>query len=291
MTKLRILVLGSSGMAGHVVTTYLKDNKVFDVIDVGPRKKITDTTRIVDLENPEAITTLLDDTHPDVLVNCTGVLVKASESNKRDATWFNAYLPRLLSELCVYRKIRLIHLSTDCVFSGANGPYCETSAYDGRDFYDRSKALGEVTEGEDLTIRTSIIGPELRSEGTGLFHWFITQKGKVCGFRKAFWSGVTTLELAKFITYLIESESNIKGLIHYSVPGGISKFHLLEEIQKCFRVTTRIEPLDLPVIDKRLICTRTDLGMVPPEYPQQLQELADWIKLHKEFYPHYKEFI
>jgi len=217
--------------------------------------------------------------------------VKESEAKKCEATWFNAYLPRYLSEQCSMRHIRLIHISTDCVFSGKNGPYKEDSPYDGNDFYDRSKALGEVAEGTDLTIRTSIIGPELKIDGTGLFHWFVRQQGPVLGFKKAYWSGVTTLELAKFINHLLLDDPNLRGLVHYSVSEGISKYDLLKLICNIFGIETTISPVDLPKIDKRLICPRTDIGMNPPIYSQQLQELADWMKLHKEFYPHYKEFI
>jgi dTDP-4-dehydrorhamnose reductase len=243
---------------------------------------------LCDLEDPREVAELLDRLDPGVLVNCTGVLVRASEERKGEAVWFNAYLPRLLSMLCAERGIRLIHLSTDCVFSGRGGPYREDSPRDGDEFYDRSKALGEVVEKGDLTIRTSIIGPELRASGTGLFDWFMHADGQVKGYRCALWSGVTTLELAKFIRHLVSTQTSLSGLVHYSVEGGISKYGLLGLINETMGLGKEILPVDEPAIDKRLVCTRVDLGVSPAPYDRQIAEIAAWIASHEYLYPDYR---
>lgn len=285
----RVLILGSSGMAGHVITLYLHEVTDYLIFDVGPRKKAFSDTILCDLEKLEEIQKLIDSIKPNIIVNCTGVLVKASEENKREAVWFNAFLPRYLSTICESNGIRFMHLSTDCVFSGKFGPYNEESFRDGEAFYDRSKALGEVVEGSDLTIRTSIIGPELKILGSGLFDWVMRQRGEICGYRKALWSGVTTLELAKYIHFLIEYKSHLSGLIHYAVTGGISKYELLLIIDRVFDLKVLVRPVDEPVLDKRLINTRNDLGMNPSKYDKQLQEMKNWIKFHHSIYPQYLE--
>lgn len=285
----KVLVLGSSGMAGHVMAMYLRDSTGFEVVDVGPRRPVFPTTLLCNLEDGREVRNLIATVKPDVIVNCTGVLVKASEERKWEAAWFNACLPHLLSELCSTGGIRLIHISTDCVFSGASGPYEEADNRDGKAFYDRSKALGELDNDRDLTIRTSIIGPELKDDATGLFDWAMKQRGHVHGYRKALWSGVTTVELAKFVRYLIIENTNLAGLVHYSVAGGISKLDLLIAMDEIFSLGLLIAPVDEPVLDKRLLCTRDDLGMTPPDYRSQLLELKEWIASHRAQYPVFAE--
>lgn len=286
----RILVLGSSGMAGHAVTLRLKSNPALEVVDCGPRRRAFPGTLTCDLESPGRIESLLKEVCPDFLINCTGVLVQASRERKREALWVNSLLPRILSEACASRRIKLVHLGTDCVFSGAAGPYREDSFRDGDEFYDRTKALGEVTDGGDLTIRTSIIGPELRADGTGLLHWFLTlPKGaEIKGFRKALWSGVTTLELAGFIEHVVLDRPELSGLAHFSVSGGISKYDLLSMIAGIFGTSVRMTPSDEPVLDKRLICTRKDLGRAPSAYEEQIRVMKDWILSRPDLYPHYR---
>ena len=284
-----VLVLGSSGMAGHALAAYIRESGGFDVSDVGPRSRAFESTILADILTNEGLERRIDEIAPGCVVNCVGMLVKACEERKREAIYINAYLPRLLSEICASRAIRLIHLSTDCVFSGANGPYDEDATRDGDSFYDRTKALGEIVDGGDLTIRTSIIGPELREDGTGLFDWFVRQEGETYGFRSALWSGVTTIELAKFIHHVILRKPDLAGLVHYSVSGGISKFDLLGLIREEFGTKSRVVPVDEPRIDKRLICTRTDLGMAPVPYSLQIAEMRDWIRSHSDLYPRFRE--
>jgi dTDP-4-dehydrorhamnose reductase len=276
-------------MAGHLMTLYLRKEGGLDVADVGPRRAVFPGTLIRDLEDPATVRKLVRETEAQVVVNCTGVLVRASEERKREAVWFNSYLPHLLAECCAESGARLIHLSTDCVFSGAKGPYTEASFRDGEAFYDRSKSLGELEDGSSLTIRTSIIGPELRSEGSGLLDWAMRQRGTIRGYRKALWSGVTTLELAKFVLFCIEKKAGISGLVHFSVAGGISKYDLLRLVNEVYGKGLTVEPTDEPVLDKRLICTRRDLGTESASYAEQLKALKAWTDGMPELYPHYSE--
>lgn len=274
-------------MAGHVMVEELRGAADMDVYDIGPRNMPFPDSRTCDLRDIAAVRSSIDEIAPEVIVNCTGVLVKASEESKLDAIWINAYFPQLLSAICAETGIRLIHLSTDCVFSGLNGPYRETSFRDGDDYYGRSKCLGELFNRRDLTIRTSIIGPELRKNGTGLLHWMLMQVNSVNGYTAALWSGVTTLELARFVYFVITNQINLSGLVHYSVNGGISKYDLLNQISRAFGLAITIQPVDLPHLDKRLICSRNDIGIAPPPYLDQLTALAQFMRTHQKLYPHY----
>lgn len=276
-------------MFGHVVTQYLRENTKHHIRDIGPRRQVFDRSLLCDLYNKESVVKLIEEYAPDIVVNCVGVLVRASEERKSDAVWFNAYFPHLLSQVCDATGARFLHISTDCVFSGESGPYIESSRKDGIDFYGRTKALGEPCGAHDLTIRTSIIGPELRNSGTGLFEWFLRQEGVVQGYTKALWSGVTTLELAKFIAFVIDELLELNGLVHYAVPGGISKYDLLCEIRKVFKKNIDIQPVASPVLDKRLKNTRRDFCVAPPAYTTQLEELNSWIEGHESFYATFKE--
>jgi dTDP-4-dehydrorhamnose reductase len=284
----RVLVLGSSGMAGHIVTLALSAKPGLRVFNAGPRRKIFDSTLALDTRDPPAVERLLKQTNPHFVINCVGVLIKASEEDALDAIWHNAYFPRLLSAICARDSRKLIHLSTDCVFSGKNGPYREADFRDGDLVYDRTKALGEVTNGRDLTIRTSIVGPELKENGPGLFNWFMAQRGTIKGYAKVFWSGVTTMQLAVFLLYLITSNPELSGLVHYATPGGISKLELLSLFNDTFHRGIGIDSTDIPMVDKRLIDTRMDFQCKPPAYAQQISAMKLWIDDHARLYPHYK---
>jgi dTDP-4-dehydrorhamnose reductase len=283
----RVIVLGSSGMAGHVVTLTLGETTGLQVFDIGPRRKIFDSTYLIDVKKQVEIEHMIDQLRPDYLVNCIGVLVRESETNRLDAIWCNAYLPNLLSDICRNRSVKLIHLSTDCVFSGKNGPYAENSICDGNGYYDRTKVLGEITGGSDLTIRTSILGPELDPDGVGLFNWFMAQKGKVNGFSRALWSGVTTLQLAEFLRHMIASHVDLTGIIHYSTMPGISKFEIIRMLSIEFEKGIIVTPVPEPIVDKRLMNTRSDFRSNPPDYHEQFGAMKQWIFDHASLYPHY----
>lgn len=281
-----MMVLGSTGMAGHVVTAHLETNPALNVNNYS-RSRFNDRTVLINASDHDLLDREIMDFSPDVIVNCIGVLIKESEKDIKRAIEVNSLLPHYLVSMCDRHGGRLVHLSTDCVFSGKNGPYGVTDLRDGDSVYDRTKALGEIVNERDVTIRTSITGPELKRDGTGLFHWYMNQRGNVTGYRNAMWSGVMTTELANFVEHVIISNSKIKGLVHFSVPGGISKLDLLRSFQDEFRRDITINSGEGPDTDKRLIPSG-DLGFEPKDYRSQIASMHDWMRLHPEWYAHYE---
>jgi dTDP-4-dehydrorhamnose reductase len=282
----KILVLGAAGMAGHVVALSLRDAG-FEVDTLSAHNKLDDVTKLVDVTDQLALKDVLDNADYDVVVNCIGLLVKQSEERKDLAAYINGYLPHFLEHFYKDSETRLIHLSTDCVFSGKNPPYREDSMYDGEIFYDRSKALGEIINDKDLTFRMSIVGPELRKDGIGLFNWFNNQTGEISGFTGAMWSGVTTIELAKGIVAAINQ--NLTGLYQLVPDDNISKFELLNLFKDAFqRDDITVTPSEAIQLDKTLLNTRTDFDFNVSSYTSMVHEMKQWIENHSHLYPHYE---
>ena len=221
-----ILLLGSTGMAGHMVYFYLKSLNKYNIVNASYRTKLTEDTLIVDVKNIEDVEKLIMLVKPDYIINCIGILIKGSLEIE-NAVFINAYFPHLLAKIADKISSKLIHLSTDCVFSGREGNYKEDSLKDAVDIYGQSKSLGEIYGSNHLTIRTSIIGPELKQNGEGLFHWFMLSAGEVTGYTNAIWSGVSTLELAKAIEWYLNN-NNISGIVHLTNGNQINKFDLLK---------------------------------------------------------------
>ncbi len=284
--KTKVMVLGSTGMAGHVVTACLEANPSLAVSNYS-RSRFNERTITIDATDHELLEKAVAELLPDVIVNCVGVLIREAEKDTKRAIEVNSLLPYHLVSLCDRYGGRLVHLSTDCVFSGRNGPYGTMDFRDGDSAYDRTKALGEVVNERDVTIRTSITGPELKINGTGLFHWFMSQRGNVTGYPRAMWSGVMTTELAKYIEHVIISSSTPNGLVHFSVPGGISKLDLLRMFQDEFARDVVISSVDGANADKRLIPSE-DLGFVPKDYRSQIASMHEWMNQHPEWYSHYQ---
>jgi len=282
----KILILGAGGMAGHVMAEYLARKPEYEIIRCA-RTAVTPDTILLDATQFQKLEEILRDRRPDMVVNCIGMLVQASQDRLDQAILINSYLPQLLSRLGKQYGFKMIQISTDCVFSGSRGGYSEDDFRDGDTHYARTKALGEVINDRDLTIRTSIIGPELKTNGTGLLHWFLTQKGEIYGFTKAYWSGITTLELAKVVDGCILH--GIKGLVNLTMTPKISKFDLLIECQKIWRHDqVHILPNADYVCDKSLISLRNDLPIrLPSSYTAMLIELRGFMIHHRERYRHY----
>ena len=273
-------------MAGHVASLYLAGLGRYSVQNLAHSVKLSPDWLSVEAEDTRAVAAALEEFRPEAVVNCVGTLVRESQEKPGMAAFVNGYFPHFLERLGAGKAFRLIHLSTDCVFSGARGAYAENDARDGKDFYAQSKAMGEVMNGRDLTIRTSIIGPELKKNAAGFFHWLMTSKGTVKGFDRVFWNGVTTLELAKAIDAFLGAGTT--GLCHLVSPERISKHDLLELIRGTWgRRERAIVGEPGPVSDKTLVCTRTDLPFRPSGYRQQLEELKDWVYARKELYQPY----
>ena len=280
----KVLLFGATGMAGHVVYYYLQSTGKYDISNVVYRTPLTEDSIIVDVTNRDAVADVVHRVHPEIIINCVGILIKGSREHPDNAILINAYFPHLLKRLSDEVGAKLIHISTDCVFSGKKGNYTEDDFRDADDVYGRSKALGEIINDKDLTIRTSIIGPELKENGEGLFHWFMHQCGEINGFRTAIWGGVTTLELAKAIDFSLDN--GIVGLIHLSNGVGISKFDLLNLFKEIWGKDTVIKPSDGNEVDKS-IEKSLRLDYEVPSYRQMLVEQFEMMKSYSNLYSAY----
>ncbi len=282
---MKILVLGASGMAGHIIALYFKERS-YDVTGF-TRRPIPYCKNIIgDAMKPEDVKIAIFSDNFDVVINAIGVLNQNAEDHKSMAVMLNGYLPHFIADTLRESKTKLIHMSTDCVFAGNTGPYYEDSFPDGMIFYDRSKAIGEVNDDKNLTFRNSIIGPDINEKGIGLFNWFMKQEDSINGFTGAIWTGVTTLTLAKAMEEAVKQ--NLTGLYNLVNNESICKFDLCILFNKYFRNgRIIINPSDKLQLDKSLRHRRTDFSFVVPSYEQQIKEMADWVNTHKEFYPHY----
>ena len=275
MSKLKILLLGSAGMAGHIIKKeLLKISDKFDIVDIARNSNYTRPTYEIDLRNFKSIETLINNHDFDYIINCSGILNKIAEDNPDEAILINSYLPHYLQKITQFKKAKIIQISTDCVFSGSKGNYLEKDLKDGVGYYAQTKALGELINNKDLTIRTSIIGPDLNTNGIGLFNWFIKQTGSIDGYCNAYWSGVTTLQLAKSIIKLILEKNSISGVIHLTNNNKISKYDLLQIIKNIFELKNiHITKSDKYKIDKSLINTRNELILDIPSYEEMILEM------------------
>lgn len=281
----KILLFGATGMAGHVAYYFLRDTGKYDIVNVVYRTPLTEDSVIVDVTDREAVAKIVRMVKPEIILNCIGVLIRGSKEHPDNAILINAYFPHLLKKLSDEVGAKLIHISTDCVFSGKKGNYTENDFRDADDVYGRSKALGEIRNSKDLTIRTSIIGPELKKNGEGLFHWFMNQHGQVKGFKTAIWGGVTTLELAKAIDKAIGQQNT--GLIQLSNGVGISKYDLLILFKELWhKQDVEILSYDTNGVDKSIAKSRS-FEYVVPDYRLMLQEQAAWMNAHRDLYMQY----
>lgn len=281
---MKYLVLGGNGMAGHVLALLLRERGH----DVEVTARNTDLFRdsiVLDGGDRERLDQVVTSGRYDVVVNCAAVLVQASELRPDEAALINAHLPQRVAWVLRDTHTRLVHISTDCVFSGKEGPYSEEAKPDGQAAYDRSKALGEIMNDKDLTLRLSIIGPDWRPQRGGLFDWFMHQEGELNGFTRAWWSGITTIELAQAVEQL--SQIGVTGLMHLAPSESITKYELLVRLNETFGRGLSIQPLQRESSDRRLTSSRTDVDYQINDYHQQLRDMKTWIEQHPDLYPHY----
>lgn len=283
---LKALILGSYGTVGHVMTMYLERNNSFEVHNLSEKNRLNDKTVIMDVTNFVEFNNYLDANSFDVIINCIGIVNQFAESRKDKAILLNGYLPRFLEFKYKNTSTRVIQKSTDCVFSGKTGSYSENSFKDGDSFYARTKALGEIDNGKDLTVRTSVIGPDLSHDGIGLFNWFMTAEGQINGYVNAIWTGITTIQLAKAIECAIIS--GLTGLFNLVPYKNINKFELVNLLKSTFnRDDITINKYENTIVDKSLIMTKKGFNYQFPNYDEMLNEMKQWIKENKNLYPHY----
>lgn len=283
---MKFLILGCNGMAGHIISIYLKEQG-HDVTGYARKESQFVKTIVGDAKDTSLLKTVIEKGQYDSVINAIGVLNRFAEDNHENAVFLNAYLPQFLAKITEGTKTQVIQMSTDCVFSGKRGGYTEHDFPDGELFYDRSKALGEINDNKNVTFRNSIIGPDINPNGIGLINWFLQQHDKVNGYKNAIWTGQTTLQLAK--TMENAAIQRVHGLYNMVPDKSISKYDLLVLFNKYLRN----DPIEVTSeenfkIDKSLIRTNFELFSYKiPDYEQQIIELGDWMRVHKELYTHY----
>lgn len=282
---MRLLVLGGGGMLGHKLWQVAAEHfeayaTVRGTLAQSSAARVLDPAQTVEhvaADRLDRVASTLDRVRPDVVVNCIGIVKQRPDaSDPVLSIAINALFPHQLAALCRTRGIRLLHVSTDCVFSGQRGNYRESDRPDPEDLYGHSKLLGEVSGEGCLTVRSSMIGRELGS-ARGLVEWTLAQDGRtVRGFRRAIFSGLTTLELSRVICEVAARQRDLHGLWHIAA-APISKLDLLHLIRDAYGLNLTIEPADEPVIDRSLDGERfrAATGLIAPDWPQMIRDLAN----------------
>lgn len=287
MKKPKIVVLGAAGMLGHKLFQLLRQNfdgtigTVREDVRLPPLDRVsllqgTDVVGQVDVANFDSVQTRLEAWAPEVIVNCVGIIRQREEASIAiPSILINSLFPHRLAEASACWGGRVIHFSTDCVFSGRKGKYSEEDPPDAEDLYGRSKLLGEVVTPNAITLRTSIIGREL-TEHRSLLDWFLSQEGNtVRGYRKVIYSGVTTNEMADVVTRVILEFPKLSGLFHV-VSAPISKNDLLCLIREAYGVNVSIEKYDGEVSDRSMSGEkfREVTGWRAPTWPEMVRQMA-----------------
>ena len=230
----------------------------------------------IDVRSTSDVERCIGTTRPEVIINAVGLVKQRSNTDDCTANMqLNSLFPHQLAYLARKAEARLVHFSTDCVFSGRRGMYSEQDLPDAQDLYGRSKLLGETYYRHTLTLRTSIIGREL-SRNTGLLEWFLAQRAPVKGYRRAIYSGFTTIEMARIVERLLVASPTASGVWHVS-SAPVNKYDLLCLVRQYFKLDTDIAPDDSFVCDRSLDSNRfrSAFGYVPPSWEMMIQELAN----------------
>ena len=285
--KVKVLVLGSTGLIGHQVYNYLKKNSDYDLSNISYRNKLQEDTILLDIREETKFLDTVEKIKPNIIINCIGILINGSNKDPENAIFINAYMPHRLMRLADSINAKLIHISTDCVFSGnKKEPYLELDEKDGKDIYAKTKGLGEIINNEHLTLRTSVVGPELKTNGEELFHWFMNQSGTINGFTKAIWSGVTTIELAKAVMWAIDNKTT--GLYHITNNQPINKYDLLLLFKKHTQKNIEVLSVEGRNVDKSFIDTRKLINYSIPSYDEMIRDMVQLIADNQFIYEQYE---
>jgi dTDP-4-dehydrorhamnose reductase len=288
--KHNLLILGATGMAGHKFLDYFSNFPEYSVrgtvrnaddLPEGFKKKIGNfLDGRIDANDLKGVEKYLEKTMPDVVINCVGLIKQLPiASQPLPSIAINSLFPHQLAHICKRIGSRMIHISTDCVFSGKKGNYSESDQSDAEDLYGKTKYLGEVAYPHCITLRTSIIGHELKGN-YGLVEWFLRQKGKVKGFTKAIYTGFPTMELARIIREQVIPKTDLSGLYHVSA-NPISKYELLKIVASLYKKTIDIEPDDKFFCDRSLDSSRfrKATGYVAPPWETLVADMhEDYVK-------------
>lgn len=283
---MKVLILGATGMLGSAIFRLLSDSGGLDVAATvrsdASRRAFSESLQAgliagVDVENQDSMTRLMAEVRPDVVVNCIGLVKQLADADDPLlALPINAMLPHRLAQLTKLAGARLIHVSTDCVFSGTKGGYLETDVSDATDLYGKSKYIGEVAYSHTITLRTSIIGHQLFGNHS-LINWFLEQTGPVSGYTKAIFSGLPTVELARVIRDYVMPSPELCGLYHVAAEP-ISKYDLLKLVAEIYGKDIVINPDDRFAIDRSLnaerFCAAT--GYIVPSWPDLIMRMREF---------------
>ncbi len=280
------MVIGASGMLGNAVLRHfsrcdnveawgsVRSERSVSAFSAEIRKRLVVG---IDAENPDSLNQLFAIVRPDAVINCVGLVKQLSESeDPLQAIPINSVLPHRLARLCSMVDARLVHISTDCVFTGDRGNYCESDSADAQDLYGRSKHMGEVDYPNAITLRTSIIGHEM-STAHGLVGWFLSQNASVKGYTRAIFSGLPTCELARVISEYVLPHDALRGVYHVSADP-IAKYDLLMLVREIYAHHVEIEPDDKLVIDRSLNSGkfRHATGYRPPSWPDLIEKMKEF---------------
>ncbi len=281
---MKVLILGAYGMLGHRLFRGLSGE--FDTYatirdshpDVRFSSFLPSNKLIADVkaDQLDSVENAIKRLRPDAVINCIGIVKQlGAAKDPVQMITINALLPHQLAAICKKEKARLVHFSTDCVFSGQKGHYTLDDIPDAVDLYGHTKFLGEVSGESCLTIRSSIIGRELGTRN-GLVEWFLSQKdGKVQGWRNAIYSGFTTIEMARIVAVALSKHPDLNGILQVASEP-ISKFELLKLIKEKMRLDIEVEPVDEPRIDRSLDGSLFEqrMGYRAPSWDSMIEELA-----------------
>ncbi len=283
---MKILVFGATGMLGNAIFRFLSNDQNFDVCGTVRNENAfsyfsdEQSNRLiagVDVENNDSVIRAFALAKPEVVINCVGLVKQhADTSNPLQAIPINTLFPHRLASLCQAIRARLVHISTDCVFSGASGNYIETEFPDAYDLYGRSKLLGEVNYPHSITLRTSIIGHELSGQRS-LVSWFLAQENSTKGFTRAIFSGLPTVELAQVVRDEVLTRPELQGLYHLAAKP-INKYDLLNLVATAYEKDIKIIPDESLVIDRSLNAERFKeaTGYLVPEWPELVQRMCEF---------------
>jgi dTDP-4-dehydrorhamnose reductase len=286
---MRIIILGASGMLGHVLMRFFSQNNdvigtTREKIPYGIRKRLMPNSKVIDgisVNRFDRISSLVSEWKPDAVINCIGIVKQLEGCIGTDEfIEVNALFPHKVAKLCEADSIKLVHISTDCVFSGQRGNYIESDVADAMDIYGKTKYLGEIAGNNIMTIRTSMVGREI-SSSHGIVEWLISNKGgRVKGFGHSYFSGFTTNELAKILNAIIR-RPEIGGLWHLSADP-ISKFDLLCLLNQKLKLDITIDLDETTKCDRTLNGTRfeEEFNYHPPKWCKMVSELADETQLY-----------
>ena len=280
MTK--ILIFGIDGMLGHVMTNYFLLEKQLDIYGISKLENLKETNTNLNSAkiffsntlDDEFITNVIYEVKPDFVVNCIGIVKQSKLMNDYiQMIYINSVLPHKLAKICKKFQSKLIHFSTDCIFSGNKGLYKEDDISDAQENYGRSKFLGEVNYGDSITLRTSFFGHQIKSKYS-LLEWFLAEKNKCQGYVNHIYSGLPTLEIARIVKEIIFKYPKISGLYHVS-NDPINKYDLLKLIKKIYKKNIKIIKNTDTTLNRSLDSSlfREKIGYKPPSWELLIKQM------------------